>query len=454
MNRFLCSIPQPGKRLLLLTACLSSLGGMPALAQQAGTDSAPTFSRDIAPILQRACQQCHNPDGIGPMPLLTYDQVRPFAALIQDRVSKRMMPPWHVDPDVGIQRFKNDMSLSHEEIALISQWVDGGAPQGNPADMPPALELPSGGAWRLEKSMGPPDMIVKSTPYDVVANGQDQWWTPRIKFEGLDTERWLRAAEFKPSFPLGKKVVHHGHATLIPEGESKRYVSLARYGVGKSWEMFPEGTGLRVPPKGEVRWSLHYFPAGTDVADNVVEVGLWFYPEDTIPEFESKGEVMFRVDGLNGGTRAQDLVIPPNSYKALQGSHVLQSPAVIHSYRPHMHMRGKVMTMEAIYPDGHKKVLSQVNNYNHNWQLTYIFEDDARPLLPKGTVLQFTSFYDNTSDNPLNPDPNQWVVFGQRGVDEMSHAWLGITYLNEEQYAQAVKERRVAEEVLGSGGTP
>jgi hypothetical protein len=111
-------------------------------------------------------------------------------------------------------------------------------------------------------------------------------------------------------------------------------------------------------------------------------------------------------------------------------------------------MRGKVMTMEAIYPDGKKEVLSQVNKYDHNWQISYLFEEDVQPLLPAGTVLQFTSVFDNTVNNPLNPDPNQWVVFGRRGVDEMSHAWVGMTYMNEEQFAQAVSERQASQETL------
>lgn len=410
--------------------------------------SEPTFSRDIAPILQQKCQTCHNPEGIGPMPLLDYEQVKPFAALIKDRTAKRIMPPWHNDPNTGIQRFKNDASLSEAQIATIGNWVDSGAPEGDPADLPPPLQLLPGGAWHLAEKLGPPDLIIKSTPFDVIANGQDQWWTPNVSFEGLDEERWLRAAEFKPSYPLGKKVVHHGHAVLIPEGGERRQVALARYGVGKSWEMYPEGTGMRVPAKGTIAWNLHYFPVGAEGEDDVVEVGLWFYPEGQQPELETAGESMFRVDGLNGMARGQDILIPPHGYQVITGTHVLQSPAVIHSYRPHMHMRGKVMTMEAIFPDGRKEVLSQVNKYNHNWQISYLYADDVKPLLPSGTVLQFTTVFDNTANNPINPDPNQWVVFGRRGVDEMSHAWVGITYLNEEQYAQAVLERRVSQETL------
>ncbi|MCY4358551.1 MAG: hypothetical protein OXD01_13640 [Gammaproteobacteria bacterium] len=413
-----------------------------AMAQES-----PTYTHDIAPILNEKCVTCHNPEGIGPMALTDYRQVLPFAYLIKDRTSKRIMPPWHVDPDIGIQSFKNDASLSDAQIEMIAAWVDAGAPEGDPADMPPPVELTAGGEWQLAGQLGPPDVIVKSKPYNVIANGQDQWWEPRIEFTGLDKERWLRAAEFKPSFPLGKKVVHHGHAVLIPEGED-RQVALARYGVGKSWEVYPEGTGMRVPSKGTVAWNLHYFPIGVEAPADIVEVGLWFYPEGVEPELETVGEVLFRVDGRNGMARGQDIVIPPHGYQVLQGTHMLEEPAIIHSFRPHLHMRGKVMTMEAIYPDGQREVLSQVNKYNHNWQIAYMYEDDVKPLLPPGTVLQFTSLFDNTANNPINPDPEQWVVFGRRGVDEMSHAWVGITYVNEEHFAQAMAERRTKQQTL------
>ena len=414
---------------------------------QSHAQEMPTYSKDIAPILQEKCASCHNPEGIGPMPLQNYEQVKPFAALIHDRTSKRIMPPWHIDTGIGIQSFKNDASLSDDQINIIEDWFLAGAPEGNQADLPAPAEFPSGAAWQLGDHLGPPDLIIKSSPYDVIANGQDQWWTPSVPFEGLNNERFLKAAEFKPSYPLGKKVVHHGHAVLVPEGGG-RSVALARYGVGKSWEIFPEGTGMRVPANGNIAWNLHYFPVGAQGSADVVEVGLWFYPEGQIPEKETVGEAMFRVDGLKGMARGQDIVIPPHGYQVLQGTHRLDAPAVIHSYRPHLHMRGKVMTMEAIYPDGKKEVLSQVNNYDHNWQIAYIYEDDVKPLLPTGTILQFTSVFDNTANNPINPDPEQWVVFGRRGVDEMSHAWVGITYVNEEQFAQSVAERRAQQETL------
>jgi mono/diheme cytochrome c family protein len=437
------SIPQV---LMLLGAPLLGIAALVPLAGHAATipdggapNDTPTFARDIAPILQQSCQQCHNPEGIGPMSFMSYEEVRPWAAVIKDRVQKRIMPPWHIDPTVGIQEYKDDFSLSREQIETIARWVDAGAPLGDLADMPPAKTFPSGRDWHLQSVLGPPDLVIRTTPYSVTANGQDQWWNPVTRFEGLTGERWLRAAEFKPDYPLGLRVVHHGHAVLTRPGQPQ--TALARYGIGKTWEMFPEGVGMRVQPEGEISWDIHYFPIGEEVRDDVVSVGLWFYPEGQEPAMETAGEVMFRVDGRNGMARGQDILIPPHGYQVLQGVYVLDSPAVLHSFRPHLHMRGKTMTMEAVYPDGRKEVLSQVNNYNHNWQLAYLYEDHVKPLLPRGTVLMFTTVFDNTANNPLNPDPDQWVVFGRRGVDEMSHAWVGVTYMNDEQFTRMVAER-------------
>ena len=217
----------------------------PAEAALENADVSPTFTHDVAPILQRSCQQCHHPTGIGPMSLITYEQAKPYARRIKYRVEARTMPPWHIDRAVGIQEFKNDISLTDEEITTIAQWVDGGTPQGDPADLPPAVEQRHAAEWRLADRFGPPDLVVRSTPYTVVANGQDQWWNPRVAFEGLEEERWIRAAEFKPAYPLGVKVVHHGHATLItPEGEDgQRTVGLARYGSARAGTSFRRGPG-------------------------------------------------------------------------------------------------------------------------------------------------------------------------------------------------------------------
>jgi hypothetical protein len=236
------------------------------------------------------------------------------------------------------------------------------------------------------------------------------------------------------------KVVHHGHAVLQVEGQ-ERGAGIARYGVGKAWEIFPPEVGMRIPTgEGVVSWNIHYAAIDRDVVDDVVEVGLWFYPEGERPRIETQGEQLFRVDNPDH-MRGQDILIPPHGYQVLQGYQRLESAAIIHSVRGHMHTRGKMMTVEALYPDGRKEVLSEINNFDHNWQTAFLYEDDARPLLPAGTVLIMTSVFDNTANNRINPDPDQWVIFGRRGPDEMSHFWIGISYVPDEELNRLISER-------------
>ncbi len=405
---------------------------------------APTFNSDVAPILQQSCQVCHNENGIGPMPLVEYEQVRRFAPIVRARVENREMPPWHLDRTIGIQAYKNDLSLTDEQIETIVHWVEAGMPRGDAANLPPPIEFPKGDAWQVEEALGrPPDVVIRSTPYTVLANGQDQWWNPVVEFAGFDEPRWLEATEFKPSFPSGKRVVHHGHALYQKPGQRATSIPLHMYGVGKiGGDIFAENTGMRIEPgPAEIAWSLHYFPIDREVPDDVVEVGLWFYPPGEETEREVAGEVRFVVDQMQGHPRGADILIPPHGYQILESVHVLDRPLFIHSFRPHMHMRGTGMSMQAVYPDGRREMLSSVNRYNHNWQMAYFYEDDVQPLLPKGTMLLFHAFMDNTANNPINPDPDVWVVRGQRGVDEMSHAWVGVTYLEDAEYERLARER-------------
>ena len=428
-------------------AAAGSASKASGVAGTEATDPAPTFSRDVAPILQRSCQHCHQPAGIAPMSLLTWREARPWARSIRDRVERRLMPPWHLDPTVGVQDYKNDVSLTPDEIDTIVRWVEGGALEGDPADLPEPLEFPRADAWEVEAMLGrPPDFVVHSTPYRVVANGQDQWWNPELEFEGFDTPRYIRAAEFKPSWPLGIKVTHHGHATLrrpeTAEGERPPSVRLVGMGIGKRWDLLPEGVGKLLPPgPSTLRFSLHYFPVGEEVTE-VAEVGVWLYPEGETPDKVTAGERQFYVDGTHRERlRASDILIPPHGHLVLEDQYVMDRPALLQSFRPHMHMRGSEMSMTALYPDGRRELLSRVNRYDHNWQIAYIYDDDAQPLLPKGTVLMLRARWDNTAANRINPDPDQWVVFGARGVDEMSHAWIGITYLDDAEYEELAAAR-------------
>ena len=416
-------------------------------AAQAGSPEV-TYARDVAPILQNSCQMCHQPTGIGPMALLTYEQAQLYAPLIKQKVAARIMPPWHMDRSVGIQGFKNDISLSDEEINTIVQWVDDGAPLGDPADMPEPIEWPDGSAWQLEERFGrPPDAIIRSDPFTVVANGLDQWWTTTVSIEGLDGPRWVMANETRPDYPLGQRVVHHGNTALVRGEEQSGF---ANYGIGKPFDIYPANTGRLVQPGDRFAFNLHYYPIGEVVPNDVVEVGLWFYPEGEEPLLETAGDQTFSsIRNVEG--RPQEIVIPPNSHQVTQGIHVLQSAARIHSVRAHQHLIGTGQSIEAVFPDGRTEILGKVG-WEPAWHITYLYEDHLQPLLPKGTVLIVTAWYDNTERNPHNPDPDSWVVYGRRTGDEMSHMWIGITYLSDEEYGDlSVERERILEEMKEQG---
>jgi len=312
-------------------------------------------------------------------------------------------------------------------------WVDAGAPEGDPANLPMLPDLPDGSTWQLEELLGPPDFVMESPTLTVAANGQDQWMMQSTPFEGvIDQPRYVRATELKGAYPLGVRVLHHGHVTLGSR-------PLGRQGIGKSGDVFPENTGMLIEPSGNLRWNLHYFPIDEEVPNAQAMTAVWLYPEGYVPEYTTNGEAIIQAADVSGW--GSDIAIAPHSVKVRQGTHVLNRPALISSFRPHMHMRGREQSVQAIYPDGRREVLGRVDKYNHFWQIAYHYEDDVAPLLPRGTVLLITTIWDNTADNPINPDPRQWVVFGQRGVDEMSHTWMGITYLTDEQFEKLSAER-------------
>jgi hypothetical protein len=422
---------------LALPTLVLLAGLQPASAQQV------TWASDVAPIVYNSCVECHQPEGIAPMSLLDYQTARRYARRMEAKVSAREMPPWHVDKDVGIQGFKNDVSLSDNEIRTIVQWAEDGAPQGDMSKAPSVPDLPKGDEWRLAQQFGrPPDLIIRSTPYDVPVSGLDNWWTPEVVVQGLDEPRWVMANETKPTYPLGRQTVHHANTNLVQDGESSGF---SNFGVGKPYDIYPDNTGRLVKPGDKLEFNIHYRPNGHDaVTGDVVEVGLWFYPKGEVPRFHAAVDVQWssQAEVMVDGQREtlQQLVLPPHGRLVTQGTRVLNENTRIQSCRGHMHMHGSAQQLEAIMPDGQREIICKVN-WNGLWHITYLFDDDKMPLLPKGTVLLITAWYDNTENNPVNPDPDQWVVFGRRSADEMSHMWIGVTYLSDEDF-QFLKDQR------------
>jgi len=414
-----------------------------------------TFSKDVAPILQVKCQECHQPNSIAPMSLITYQDARPWARSIKERVATRQMPPWHIDRSVGVQKFKNDMSLTDEQVDTIVRWVDGGSLQGDPKDLPLPKPLVTDNEWQaVRDGFGKPDLVVKSSEYTMPAEHQDVWYRPMSDIP-LTESRWVKLVEIRPTNLKSRKIIHHSIAYLVlnndPEAVNtgtangpdrfggddlvNRRPQLMEWAIGKGYDLFRPGTGKLLVPGEKISWDQHIHAVGEEVTGGS-EIGIWFYKKGEEPKKRSY------LIGFTGIDRTKMLDIPPNSMAMTEGFTVLKENALIENFQPHFHLRGKSMQVEAILPDGSKQVLSYVGNFNFNWMTNYIYDDDAAPLLPKGTVIHVSAWYDNTKANKNNPDSDQWVGYGDRTVDEMAHAWMNVVYFNDDEYKALQAERK------------
>ncbi|MBZ5608647.1 MAG: hypothetical protein LAP38_10335 [Acidobacteriia bacterium] len=420
--------------------------GMLGMAADAPAPSV-TFAKEVSRIFQQKCNECHRPGTAAPMSLETYDAVRPWARSIKQRVLMRQMPPWSIDKSVGIQEFSNDRSLTEDELSTIVRWVDAGSPLGNPKDLPAPQKWSSDEGWQLAKQFGPPDFVLKSDPYTMPAQSQDQWWKPLADVPVTEA-RWVRAVEMRPGTAQGRKITHHALAHLVQDDPEAQRLGvdndaaagqggvLMEWAVGKNFDIFREGTGKLVMPGSHIWWDIHYHAVGEEIRDHV-ELGVWLYPKGQEPKYRTY------LTGFQAtSTVGAALDIAPNSISMSQGFHVLKQAARLENFQPHMHLRGKAMLLEAILPDGTNQTISYVGNFDFNWMTNYIYTDEAAPVLPKGTIIHVTAWHDNTASNRGNPDPNQWVGWGDRTVDEMAHAWVNVTYISDDDYqAWAAKHK-------------
>ena len=417
-----------------VSALLVAVSASPAGAQQ----QAPTFTKDIAPIFQKNCMQCHQPGSIGPMSLTTYQEARPWARAIKTKVVAGEMPPYRYDREIGIQDLKEDLRLSLDEIATISRWVDSGSPQGNPADMPPPVKFRNPDEWAFAAEFGAPDLIIKTKPFTLQANGQDVWWRPVVP-TGVTEDRCIKAVSVKPS-AKGRAAAHHANSEIMTRDEKTGvYMEterLSEYALGKAGEIVPPDSCRVLPANSMVRWDVHYYPTGELVENDEIEMGVWLYPKGH--QGKHKQDLKLYSLLMKGG----DLEIAPNGKIMTQGFHSFKTPVRIDSFQPHGHFRLVGKTLEIFYPEtGKLEMISSVSNWTNSWHTSHIYGDDSAPLLPAGAVLVITGYYDNTADNRSNPDPDQWVGPGSRTADEMSHAWIAVTHLDDESYTRLVAER-------------
>jgi hypothetical protein len=354
---------------------------------------------------------------------------------------------------VGIREYANDRSLSDAQIATIVKWVDSGSPQGDPKDMPPAKVWPKEDGWLLQKQFGrAPDMVISSKDYWMPAVGQDQWWKPLSDLTEITEPRWVRAVEMRPSTTPGRKITHHAIAYLQQDERNNPLANsggdaavaagggiLMEWAIGKTYDVYRPNTGKLLLPGARIRWDIHTHAVGEPIKDHV-ELAVWLYPKDETPKYRT---YLTMFNAARGGAGSA-LDIAPNSIAETQGFQVLRQAARLENFQPHMHLRGKAMLLEAILPDGTTQTLAYCNNFNFNWMNNYIFTDESAPVLPKGTVIHVTAWHDNTTAKASNPDPNQWVGWGDRTVDEMAHAWVNVTYISDEDYKEWAAKHKPA----------
>ena len=264
--------------LVVLCGHSTAVSAQGTAAQKAAppTVNAPTFSKDVAPILQEKCQVCHRPNNMAPMSLMTYEETRPWVRSIRLRVSKHEMPPWHLDKSVGIQKFKNDISLSDQQIDTILKWIDAGALQGNPKDLPPARTFADEDQWHI----GTPDLIVKSPTYMVPAEGPD-WWGDLEAESGLTEDRYVQAVETRPQ-GVSVRVVHHSGTTMMaPDGTKE---SLSEFAPGKYGDQYPEGAARLIKAGSKITFGVHLHSIGEELPANI-SVAYKFYPKGYVPKY-------------------------------------------------------------------------------------------------------------------------------------------------------------------------
>lgn len=369
--------------LALATNGVGFASGSPAAAQ-APAEAQVTWAKDVAPIVQRSCQGCHRPGAVAPMSLLTYEDARPWARSIRNRVAAREMPPWHIDRHLGIRKFKNDQSLTDAQIATITKWVDSGAPRGNPAAEPPPRDFSRAREWGI----GTPDVIVNFPGYALPPGGPDVLLNLLVD-PGFKQDMWVQAAEVKPADPASFEILHHLSANLVLDPrEDPIGGQIAFYNHGRlaerSEELPPDAAlGMLIPAGAHVNWNVHLTPKGKPV--NVgIQLGLKLLPKGTIPHYQA---VTLGV----GSPPNDELDIPPGEISRHDGYTRLEKPALVLSFQSHMHYRGAAQCVNAIYPpdpdaraDSHRlrsETLSCVSQYDQGWQLTYTYADDVAPLL-------------------------------------------------------------------------
>ncbi|OFW17941.1 MAG: hypothetical protein A3H97_11575 [Acidobacteria bacterium RIFCSPLOWO2_02_FULL_65_29] len=432
---------------LLLAATVAATVG--AIAQAPATTTPDvTFTKDIAPILQRSCQDCHHPDGVAPMPLTTYEEVRPWARAMKTRTALRSqrgaMPPFFVERNIGIQKFKHDPSLSEEEIAKVAKWADSGAPRGNVADMPPLRQFETTDKWTI----GEPDLVLRSKDVTVPATAPDWWGDVGLVPTGLTEDRYVSAVEVREVNDIprtggtntvgGRYAWHHMTYSSVVQGErapgaaDEGATSWPIHEVGRNADIFPPEAGRLLAANSALALTAAHIHANGRETKAHLEFAFKFFPKGYKP--------IYRRSNLRLGNGIDIDVRPNTANQELHSYATLTEHTKYITFEPHLHAPGVRMCLEAIW--GHNIQTLNCVGYDHNWVKQYVYDDDAAPLLPKGTIVHLIGFLDTTAANKNPADPRNWAGGGRRSVANM---FIDLGYavsLTEEQFQTEMAKRR------------
>ena len=418
-------------------------------AEQADTPAPVTFMKDIAPILQRSCQNCHQPNSVAPMSLITYEEVRPWARAIRVRTGlgpvAGVMPPWYIEKDIGIQHYVFDPSLSDEELDKITRWVDNGAPRGNPADLPPTRPIGGASLW----TAGEPDLITVTEELFVGGDAADWWGDIEMTPIGNTEDRYVASVEVREVNDVldangdpndretvgGRFVVHHmiwSTQVLDEDGDIVDSTFWPVHEVGRNADTFdPEGARLLAANSLLVSDSLHLHSNGRNTKARL-EIGWRFHPKGYKPKYKRAQR--------NLGNAVDIDIKPMEKDQELHAYYVLPEHTKITTFEPHLHAPGARMCLEAVW--GINIQTLTCAGYDHNWVRGYEYAPGYEPLLPKGTILHITGYMDNTPGNENIPDPRNWQGSGNRSVANMFIDLGHGVAMTDEQFQEAMDERR------------
>lgn len=409
-------------RAVILVALCLAFHAVPAPADDSAPNSGVTFAKDILPILQQNCQGCHRPLGlnlggmVAPMPLTKYEEVRPWVKAIAKTVKSGQMPPWHASHDqAGV--FLNERRLTDEQIATVVKWAESGAPTGDMKDAPEPLHWPEGG-WAI----GKPDLEVKfDEPFMVKDDVEDLNIDipTQLTDAQLPEDRDIIGIEFKP----GSNVVHHiiAYASQSDGKDGQEYIMLGGIAPGTEPELFPTGFGVPLRKGAKFIFQMHYHKdagAGTGKADRS-QVGL---------RFSEKGKAINKIHIEPIGDTAALRVPAGDPNYRITSAKTYEKEIMYIGFLPHMHLRGVYSKYVAFYPDGKQETLLEVPKWDFNWQTLYKYRQPK--VIPAGTRVEVTMGYDNSPNNPANPNPKEDVVWGDPTTAEMNLGWTWWAYTN------------------------